>query len=265
MWWEGLNEAERLIELVHAGWSRLLANVGGPAHGAPPLTRRIGIEPASTPPTGHRLGNLSMFYETSSRPGQEAQAAATVSSGRNDPGGKSYGAYQFNSTVATGAVVKTFLGAEGATWATGFAGHDPTVAGPFETEWKRVAAAQPVEFFDAQHVFIKRTHYDTAVAKVLKATKVDLNTASDAVRDVVWSMSVQHGRTAKIIASAIEACAGKGNPGERAYDRLLIDTLYDKRIEYVAHLHLESLNARYKSERAAALRMLDGTAVGRKP
>ncbi len=263
MWWEGLAEAERLVELIHAGWSHLRSNVSGPSHNAPPLTRRIGIEPAAPTPTGHRLGNLSMLYETGCVPGQEAKAAATVSSGRNDPGGKSYGAYQFNSTVATGAVVKIFLAAvEGKPWAAGFVGHDPTVAGPFEVEWKRVAAAQPVEFFEAQHVFIKRTHYDRAMAKVLTATKVDLTTASAAVRDVVWSMSVQHGRAAKIIAAAVEACAGHGNPGERAYDRLLIDTLYDKRIAYVAHLNLESLNARYKSERAGALKMLDGTTGG---
>ena len=51
----------------------------------------------------HRLGNLSMKYETGFKPGQEAKACGVVStgligSGRADPGGKSYGAYQLSST-----------------------------------------------------------------------------------------------------------------------------------------------------------------------
>jgi hypothetical protein len=51
-----------------------------------------GVPPAS------RLGNLSMKYETSARPGQEAKAAARVSTGKGDAGGVSYGAYQLSST-----------------------------------------------------------------------------------------------------------------------------------------------------------------------
>lgn len=267
-WWDRMTDAERIIAIIHDGLSSLWTSEIMPQHNAPPLARRAGIEPLAA--TGaHRLGGLSMFYETGCHPGQEGKAAATVSSGRGDAGGKSYGAYQFNSTTATGAVVKTFLAAtEGSPWAAGFIGLDPVLAGAFETEWKRIAAAQPAEFFTAQHKFIERTHYRPVVAKVLKETKVDVDLGGAAVRDVVWSISVQHGRAARLVAASVRALAGQGHPGEKAYDRLLIVDLYARRAKYVTDNgidNLASILARYKSEEKEALAMLNTVGAGGPP
>ncbi len=146
----------------------------------------------------HRLGDLSMLYETGFRPGQEAAACAVVSTGlighvRADPGGKSYGAYQLSSTVQGGQQVLAFLKADGRAWAPSFAGTDPTRAGRFEAAWKVIAAAHAATFFAAQHDFIQRTHFAVVVAKVRLLTRVDLSRRCAAVTDVIWSMAVQHG------------------------------------------------------------------------
>lgn len=209
-----------------------------------------------------RLGNLSMIYETSRRPGQEAAAAATVSSGmlngRADPGGKSYGAYQLTSITKGGRQVQAFLAADGARWAAEFKGLDPTRPGAFEARWKALAAREPGAFFDAQHAFIKRTHYDKVVDKVREQTGLRVDGRSSAVQDVVWSMSVQHGRAAMLVKQAIASLGVEIAPSSPGYDRALINALYNVREAYVrGNGNSDLVTARYVPERQAALRMLD--------
>ena len=94
-----------------------------------------------------------MLYETHYGRGHEGKAAGVVSGGTGDNGGMSYGAYQFASSEAGGRQVQAFLRSpEGARWAGRFKGMDPTQpGGAFAQEWKRVAAGEPEEFFQAQH------------------------------------------------------------------------------------------------------------------
>ena len=258
LWWEHLASEMKEAYLAHAGRATELLRRWFDHHAPSPGTA-YGVPPTAARASGHRRGDPSMRYETGCVPGQEAKAAATVSGGVNDPGGRSYGAYQMTSTATSGAVVLEFLKHEGASWAKGFTGLDPTMAGAFETEWKRIAAAQPDAFFTAQHRFIERTHFNRVVARVQKDSKVDLTQAGDAVGDVIWSMSVQHGRAAQIIDSALGRVAGKGHPGERDYDRDLINAMYDEREAYVTRNHQAYLiKQRFVPERTAALHMVAG-------
>ena len=210
----------------------------------------------------HRLGNLSMKYETGFRPGQEAKACGVVStgligSGRADPGGKSYGAYQLSSTPQAGQQVLAFLRADGKPWADRFVGADPMRAGKFEAAWKAVAAAQAEAFFTAQHDYIKRTHFSAVVAKVRKLTRVDCSERGPGVCDVIWSMSVQHGRAAQLIVATVEALRDRFPLTDPGYDRALINALYDRREAFVRALGLTQLIAgRYVPERRDALAML---------
>ncbi|RSY83105.1 hypothetical protein DAH66_12615 [Sphingomonas koreensis] len=202
-----------------------------------------------------RLGELSMKYETGHSPGQEALAAAKVSSGKGDPGGKSYGAYQLASLK--GQVAK-FLKAEGLRWAAELAGADPAKPGAFEQRWKAVAAREPAAFFDAQHAYIERTHYQP-VAEHAIANGLDVNAMPKAVRDAVWSMSVQHGGAKTIVSDAILRLGGNRDP------RTVLNALYDARLAYVRGITLDartrvSLVERYASERADAIRMVGGGA-----
>src|SRR5262249_904256 len=48
-------------------------------------------------------------------------------------------------------------------------------------------------FGDKQHAFIKATSYSPVVAKVKKTVKFDVESRSDAMKNVIWSTAVQHG------------------------------------------------------------------------
>lgn len=205
------------------------------------IDRALGIEPEKSP---HRLGALSERYESG------GNGPGTVSTGRGDPGGVSYGLYQLASRTGTaGAFVK----AEGSAWPE-LAKYAPGTR-QFSNVWQGIADRQPDAFTRAQHAFIKRTHYDPAVAKVRKATGVDLDKRHAAVRDAVWSVAVQHGGAAKILIEALGYAL-------RDDDDSLINAIYDAREAYVSRLRtlpaktLNSLLNRYRQERKDALGML---------
>lgn len=163
------------------------------------------------------LGTLSAKYETGGR------GPGTVSTGVGDPGGVSYGSYQMATKMGT---VARFVGQPGFPWAKDFQGLVPGTA-QFTAAWKRIAAAQTDDFQHAQHAYIKATHYDVLCAKVLSENKVDINTRSRAVQDVIWSTAVQHGGATPIIGRALASlnCALT----DPTYDKQLICAVYAER------------------------------------
>jgi type VI secretion system secreted protein VgrG len=228
-----------------------------PLPGQMPAPAAPGPAPAAAQarPQG-RLGDLSMKYETSFRPGDEAKAAAIVSPGKGDKGGVSYGLYQLASKTGT---LQNFMDHEGAQWAPHFAGLDPTErGGAYGKTWQAIARENPRAFADAQQAFIQRTHYEPLVASVLKRTGVDIGKQPKAVQEAVWSMAVQHSGAPDVVTRAVLATkAPAGSPG---YADALIDNLYDARARYVTGLKDEEnlpkwLN-RYRLERADAHAML---------
>jgi hypothetical protein len=211
-------------------------------------------------PGGHRLGALSEAFESSGR------GPGTVSGGRDDPGGVSYGAYQLASQTGTCAA---FLRAEGKPWAGEFGSHAPGSAA-FSAAWKAIAAREPDAFRRAQHAFIERTHYRPVVDAVRERTGLDLDRRADAVRDAAWSCAVQHVKAAAIVIDAIDTADRAADRSDPGYDRQLIEAIYDARAAYVARLArnpklkpgerkqlVAITQARYPKERAKALAMLD--------
>lgn len=205
---------------------------------------------------GRKLGALSERFESGGR------GVGVVSSGRGDPGGVSYGIWQLASKTGTCAA---FVAHEGQRWRDAFAGHAPGSQG-FSLAWKAIADREPDAFADAQHAFIKRTHYDPAVAAVLQATTLDLDKRHEAVRDAVWSVSVQHGRAAKILTDAVKAADMLNGRTSPAYDKALVNAIYTVRSEYVRGVAAKSdptsrktllsvVANRYPAELAAALAM----------
>lgn len=218
------------------------------------IDRMIAAAPARP-----RLGALSERFESGGR------GPGTVSNGRGDPGGVSYGIWQLSSRAGTAAA---FTAAEGMPWHRDFAGKAPGSAG-FTAAWKAIAAREGEAFADAQHAFIHRTHYRPAIAAVLRQTGLNLDVRSPALRDVAWSVAVQHGGTARILVAAVTAADGDLPRGARDYDRRLIEAIYAERGAYVlriaagsapaARRTLEGLvRSRYPAEQAEALAMLDG-------
>ncbi|WEJ98260.1 MAG: hypothetical protein P0Y59_15050 [Candidatus Sphingomonas phytovorans] len=174
--------------------------------------------------SGRELGVLSTQYETGGR------GPGTISSGKNDKGGKSYGSYQLASDTGT---LRTFLKSnEFAPWAGEFANLTPGNA-EFDKQWRAVAARDREAFHKAQHAFIERTHYKPAVTIIRKESKLDLDSRSDAVRNSAWSVAVQHKRAALILSQAVgdtDRAMARTDPG---YDQALIDNIYDRRTAYV--------------------------------
>lgn len=163
------------------------------------------------------LGTLSAKYETGGR------GPGTVSTGAGDPGGVSYGSYQMASKMG---VPTRFVTQSGFPWAQDFANLTAGTA-QFTAVWKRIATEQTDAFQRAQHEYIKKTHYDLLVAKILSADSLDINGRSRAVQDVVWSTAVQHGGASPIVQRACAALTC--DPGDEKYDEQLIRAIYAER------------------------------------
>ncbi|HJR55324.1 MAG TPA: hypothetical protein VJ798_02000 [Rhizomicrobium sp.] len=226
-----------------------------PDEGPDPAGGLLGVaplSPVSSRPAA-RLGALSMKYETSARPGQEARAAARVSTGKDDEGGVSYGAYQLASNRGQ---PQKFLQHEGARWADRFKGQDPTLrGGDFGKTWQAIAKEDPQGFFDAQHAYIQRTHYDPVVARVLKRTGVDIDSQPQAIRDAAWSAAVNHGGSGatSILSDGINNAKILAGPGTPDFNIAALDLIYDRRAGFVKTLknkpkNLPSLLNRYRFE-----------------
>jgi hypothetical protein len=213
----------------------------------------------------HQLGSLSMTFETGGR------GPRTISPGRNDPGGPSYGSYQLATNYGQ---PQNFLRNEGRRWLPEFHGAAPGTPA-FDRVWQAIADREPRAFAQAQHAYIDRTHYSPVVQTVLRRTGLDLNSRSDAVRDATWSSSVQHDTAPKLLTSAVRA-TDRLVPDRRSphYDEVLINNIYDVRSAKVrslaAHartagrrqMYLNILANRYPQERREALRRLRESAQG---
>jgi type VI secretion system secreted protein VgrG len=225
------------------------------------ISSASGLLPVPAP-AKVRLGDLSMQYETGYGPGKEAKAVARVSTGKHDRGGVSYGAYQLASEKGQ---PQKFLLREGAPWSGRFNDLNPAErGGAFEKIWKAVAAEDPRAFFDAQHAYIQRTHYDPVVANVRKRTGVDINRLPQAIRDAAWSAAVNHsGDGATIILSdGINNAKRLAAPSSPDFNIAALDLIYDRRTGYVKKNvagkdGLRGLLNRYPLERKRARGMLN--------
>jgi hypothetical protein len=168
-----------------------------------------------------------------------------------------------------GGTVARFV-AEGAfPWRPRFAGATPG-SPEFSAQWKALATEAPDAFFEAQHEFIKRTHFDPLVGKVAAEDGLDLTLRSPAVQDVVWSTAVQHGPNTPVVHRAVVAVGGAQTvqPGDLKRDRRLIVAIYAERGRRSAAGNLvyfsrnskavqDGVARRFRDEERDALRMLD--------
>jgi len=201
------------------------------------------------------LGTLSAKYETGGR------GPGTVSTGAGDRGGVSYGSYQMASKLG---VATRFVKQDGFPWLTDF---QNLAAGSadFTACWKRIAKNEPDAFQKCQHDFIKKTHYDLLVAKIISEDGLDVNTRSHALQDVVWSTAVQHGGASSIVHKALARV--KVDKTDPSFDEQLIRAIYAERGKTKADGSLvyfsknspnvqKGVANRFKSELKDALAML---------
>lgn len=180
------------------------------------------------------FGRVAEKYESS------GMGVGTVSTGKNDAGGVSYGIHQLASDTGT---MDTFLASkEGEKYRDQFEGMDAGSA-EFTAQYKKIAANDGDNFAAAQQDFIKRTHYDP-VERYASAS--GFNTDSEAIQEALYSQSVQTSGKGneKIIDDAMSRV------GPDATEEEVIDAMYDARGDYVApHVTHSAGRGRYAKER----------------
>jgi hypothetical protein len=165
------------------------------------------------------LGALSSRFESNGRPG---------AIGCDKNGGFSYGQYQIACRPGT---MSTFLGF--------LAQRFPALSAPLQAAGGVAAATQGSEVFKAawrklaadpafgvsQHAFIAETHYQPFAQHLFESLGLDLEQRSAALRDVAWSVAVQHGPGNAVFDRALSPL-GQPLPAD---DAVLINAVYDER------------------------------------
>jgi hypothetical protein len=196
-----------------------------------------------------RVGELSAKFE-SRGPGDI---------GEDSTGGYSYGTYQIATNTGTMAKFLAFAQKQAPAFAQALVaagGAEAAKRGDmdFQNTWKDLAKNRA--FFDLQHDFIKSTHYDIQV-NVLQSIGLNVEARSLALKNVVWSVAVQHGPDTPLIKKAL---TGK-QPGTMT-DRAIIDAIYAERSKVKIHFKSSTdevqaaVANRFKEEHANAVAML---------
>lgn len=203
------------------------------------------------------LGDLSKKYESNGD-------AGTISSGYGDAGGKSYGMYQFSSTMGVVDKYVKWLQDNGYWFGDELAKY--TVgSNNFDDAWKWLANSNnKVDFERSQHDFTKAMYYDKACNALFNCGFI-VSRHSKAMKDVVWSRAVQYGPY-QVPEMFDEACKSLGFPNlsyvdHINFDESMINTIYLTVCSTPAWTNgspglREGLYARFKNECEDALKML---------
>lgn len=135
------------------------------------------------------LGDLSKKYESNGNP-------STISSGVDDLGGVSYGMYQLSSTMGS---VQEFIDwglhcgvPNYVSYANQLDNSKPINSTQFKAKWQELGDSPYTNFSSMQHDYIKHAYYDVA-CRLLKNKYFNVDNHSNALKDVIWSASVQYG------------------------------------------------------------------------
>lgn len=200
------------------------------------------------------LGKTSEQHETG------GHGPGTISTGKHDLGGMSYGSFQ----LATGpGTLQEYL--EHSRYGKEFDGLVPKTK-EFNAKWKELAATDS-GFATDQHDFIKHSHYDKQVARLQQAG-LDLSDRGRAVHDALWSTSVQYrGLTKTVFTKGLEERFGKDYNLSMLSDRDIVEAVQDYKLAHNNTLFRSSpgswpgLIRRAHEEKADLTRLADSEAV----
>jgi hypothetical protein len=227
------------------------------------VTDRLASVPADekpdTPPPAPavvtnepEIGKLSERYES------RGDAGAV---GEDIKGGPSYGKYQIATKTGTmkrflSFLAKTNPGLAQKLEASGGNQGALQRTSTFEKAWKELARKDPA-FADAQHSFIQATHYDPFVKKAKRDNNLEVQSRSMALKNVTWSVAVQHGADNNVFKNALQ---NKNPPAMD--DTQVINAVYDERSKVDKYFSSSkdgvkrSVKERFAKERSEALAML---------
>ena len=212
-----------------------------------PVAPSAGNTSRNESPTAGTLGVLSEEFESN------GDAGAV---GWDRVGRWSYGRYQISTAKNRFVEFMTFLHKSFPAIAETLDNAGGAEAAKAGSEaFKRVfrSLKEGKDFSQAQHDFIKVTHFDVMVRRL--AGVLNVNARSFAIQNVVWSVAVQHGPQSYIITKVI-------TPANENDDAALINAVYDERSKvniYFSNSTPEvrkSVLNRFKRERLVALRMI---------
>ena len=163
------------------------------------------------------LGDLSKRYESSGN---------SAAIGYDRVGGWSNGTYQIACNTGTMVQFIVWLAEKYPEFAKRLqmAGGAKSASGgsmSFKSAWAELAGDP--DFAVAQHGFIKSTHYDPLVSGV-RGLGLDIADRSGALRDVAWSVAVQHG-----VSGGVDVFRDALDGRDDLPDSLLIPAIYKER------------------------------------
>lgn len=219
------NEAKRLpgavVEMIEQDNGRWTVTIVWD-DGGEPLSHAdtSAFDRAEAPPAGAAaaLGSLSARFESNGRAG---------AIGHDSTGGFSYGAYQIASKVGSMGRFLDFLttaAPDAAATLQAAGGEAAARSGDaaFRAAWQALAA-DPT-FLALQHGFIQATHYEPFARRLVDDLGLDLAQRSAALRDVAWSVAVQHGPGNAVFHRALS-----GQDLAALDDRAIIERVYAER------------------------------------
>jgi len=205
-----------------------------------------------------QLGSIAAKYESGS------QGIDAI--GYDRQGGTSYGTYQISSRAGTMAQFINYLKDEAPEWARRLQAcgraNTGSTRGRMPREWAQIAAEDPARFEKLQYNFIKESHYEQALGSISADKGFDIAGRSAALKEALWSTSVQHGpRGAAIIfGRAIDRLSQRN--GE-VTDKALINEIYTRRANYFRSSTRQVRNAvrqRFHDEKMVVLAKLQSEA-----
>jgi hypothetical protein len=202
-----------------------------------------------------RLGQISEHYESRGR------GPATISSGKHDHGGASYGVYQLSTRSGT---LKEYL--DQSVYGMQFEGLTQG-SSAFDAKWRELGTHDP-DFASDQQEFIKKQLFEPQVQK-LKDQGLDLSARGPAVQEALWSTSVQlRNLTPGIFAKGLEEQFGSRYKLSELSDREIVSAVQDYKISHTEQLFAHSqslwpaLRSRANDEKADLLSLADGKFSG---
>lgn len=220
--------------------------------------------------TAHESLNTASVDREKIQPGLLAAKFESANSsgaiGHDKRGGTCYGIYQLSSRRGTMGEFLEFLDKRAPEISSRLRQAGPADSGGKEgdmpREWKNISDEHPMLFADLQHEFIYSKFYVPAAKGVKSRTGLEMEKASPALREVLWSTAVQHGvhGAGNIFQKAMDSIDLKNsNPA----DKEIIQAVYnERRTRFTGSTQAvqAAVQNRFNQEMKMALAMLPGSA-----
>lgn len=194
------------------------------------------------PQTRHDIGSISGQWETGKYGSEAKFGVHTISSGKGDPGGVSYGQHQLSTKKGT--MADFMASQEAKPFAAQFGKTKPGSAA-FNAIYSQIATAQPEAFAKAQHDFLDRTHYQPFIKK---AAQLGYAVNDPRVQEAIWAGGVQFRNNMHTILAHPQAVAAVGRTPEDQ-----VTALARAKGEYTQQKHPQMYARRFEPESQAIL------------